>query len=68
MTISRPSEIERGARVLVQTTSGEQRGTVVERWHGPMTGDSYVVALGTHMVIAPVAHVRRPSESEGSWL
>lgn len=59
-----PSEIGPDEQVLVLTKSGEKAGTVIERWYGPVTGESYVVDVGGGIVIASVAHVRRPSESE----
>lgn len=65
MPARKPVQRELPERVIVTLRSGERSGLIRERWHGPITGDSYVVDLdGGGMVIAPVATVRRPSESE----
>lgn len=58
-------QLELRERVVVAFRDHERTGLIRERWQGPVTGDSFVVDLdGGGFVIAPVASVRRPSESE----
>lgn len=43
----------------------EKHGSIRQHWHGPVTGASVIVDLdGGGWTIAPIANVRRPSESE----